>query len=810
MGKRKQPQPVEHVSDDDDEEISEDEAFNSDDERKYGGFFAKQDSGSEEDSDDDGDSGSDEEDSADGDGGQYMLDLLDKLDDNPPKNDPSENSSNNNTMAHHVTESQFSSSVIPQTHLTLDTLMEGLKDTAGFGNVQKTMKGVAAGHTTAAPTARVVSDRAQRQIHYQQQSQQVSEWLHTVQQNRQAETLDFRPTQQQQSSTRDVLVGSFVPTTDFEKQLHAALQQAGQEDEQALLKAEEDALNDDLGAHSQLTLEEYQQRRGQLAKMRALLFYQEQKRHHINKIKSKKYRRIRKKQRLRQKEAELDDNPELLQQQQQEAEELQRIKERMTLAHKNTSKWAKRILKRGKNVDVDTRKALSAQLKRGDDLLKRMNATGKNDDDDNSDEDLVETAKKVLAETENDNDNAVQGKGLFKLSFMQRGIQRQREQAKQEARQLLQELEDEERPSDDDDESADEKQEKKKRPKSGKSASKEEMEHVLKEGEMVASSLKFGNSDTTQVTGGITIDVATTSQHSSTLEASALASSDKLPVAQARDGASKTAHKTSETKNKKVQVHTERSSIQEESNPWLVNDNDKTTTPASTSNKGIYSKKKTKKGMVDIDRAIDLLSPSAEDPNANRKNVKSTNTPDENPKRITALTQEELVARAFAGPTPEEAQEEFDREKEHVTEQEDAGRKKRRDDASKTATSSAGWGSWAGEGAPPPKPPRQLPKKLQPPVLKKKRKRQDQVKPGVIIRERRIKRTADAFMLAQIPHPYTSREEYERAMSGGMGREWNVTSGFQAMTRPEVVTRTGKIIQPLSKKVKRQRPAAKF
>ena len=38
--------------------------------------------------------------------------------------------------------------------------------------------------------------------------------------------------------------------------------------------------------------------------MRALLFYEEQKRHRINKIKSKKYRKIRKRQRERQKDAE--------------------------------------------------------------------------------------------------------------------------------------------------------------------------------------------------------------------------------------------------------------------------------------------------------------------------------------------------------------------------------------------------------------------------------------------------------------------------------------------------------------------------
>ncbi|WP_317205189.1 hypothetical protein, partial [Janthinobacterium sp.] len=184
-------------------------------------------------------------------------------------------------------------------------------------------------------------------------------------------------------------------------------------------------------------------------------------------------------------------------------EEVERMKERASLAHKNTSKWAKRILKRGNNVDVDTRRALSAQIKRGDDLLKRMNSTraGEEDDDD-EEEDLVETAS-----TENDNDddnNAVQGKGLFQLSFMKRGIEKQREKAKQEARQLLMELE-----ADDEDycNSDDEKENQKQSPKKKvKVASKAEMKQVLSEGELVALALKFGTSSSIAVSGDINID----------------------------------------------------------------------------------------------------------------------------------------------------------------------------------------------------------------------------------------------------------------------------------------------------------------
>jgi U3 small nucleolar RNA-associated protein 14 len=47
-------------------------------------------------------------------------------------------------------------------------------------------------------------------------------------------------------------------------------------------------------------------------------------------------------------------------------------------------------------------------------------------------------------------------------------------------------------------------------------------------------------------------------------------------------------------------------------------------------------------------------------------------------------------------------------------------------------------------------------------------------------------------------------------MTGAVGKEWNVTSAVKNMTRPDVITRAGKMIQPISKRAKAQRPAAKF
>eukprot|EP00985_Skeletonema_marinoi_P033191 scaffold40696_cov124-Skeletonema_marinoi.AAC.1 len=169
------------------------------------------------------------------------------------------------------------------------------------------------------------------------------------------------------------------------------------------------------------------------------MFYEEQKRNRVNKIKSKKYRKIRKRQREREKEAENEaarlDDP-TLDREKMEQEEMERMKERMTLAHKNTSKWARRVLRRGSKMDIEERRALSLQIAKGDELRRKMmgeDNEGGSDSEGETEEDLLKKARDILME--DDNDTGAEGKkGLFQLAFMQRGQENQRKKAKEEAR----------------------------------------------------------------------------------------------------------------------------------------------------------------------------------------------------------------------------------------------------------------------------------------------------------------------------------------------------------------------------------------
>lgn len=86
---------------------------------------------------------------------------------------------------------------------------------------------------------------------------------------------------------------AFQPTTALESSVDALLKSAGLKDED-ILHTEESMLQ-----MNQLSVEEIAQRRGELRKMRELMFRAEVKAKRIGKIKSKAYRRIKRKEKER-------------------------------------------------------------------------------------------------------------------------------------------------------------------------------------------------------------------------------------------------------------------------------------------------------------------------------------------------------------------------------------------------------------------------------------------------------------------------------------------------------------------------------
>lgn len=109
-----------------------------------------------------------------------------------------------------------------------------------------------------------------------------------------------------------------------------------------------------------------------------------------------------------------------------------------------------------------------------------------------------------------------------------------------------------------------------------------------------------------------------------------------------------------------------------------------------------------------------------------------------------------------------------------------------------------GWGSWGGKGV------RRKPKKAAPKKFTKHiagvdaASRKDAGLNHVILSEKREKQAAK-YLVKDLPFPYTSAAQHEQALRMPTGPEWQTGTTHRSFTRPEVLTRMGQIIDPLSR-----------
>jgi U3 small nucleolar RNA-associated protein 14 len=142
-----------------------------------------------------------------------------------------------------------------------------------------------------------------------------------------------------------------------------------------------------------LTPEEVQARRAELRQMRELMFRAEAKAKRVSKIKSKTYRRIRKKERAKLAEKLGDaEGGDMDEEEVQLKREVERARERATLRHKHTGKWAK-SLKGRSELGEDQQRDLNEMLDRGEKLRRRIQGIGRDEDHAGSDSDTNSEAE---------------------------------------------------------------------------------------------------------------------------------------------------------------------------------------------------------------------------------------------------------------------------------------------------------------------------------------------------------------------------------------------------------------------------------
>ena len=727
--------------------------------------------------------------------------------------------------------------------LRLEDFMNPLSSNVDFADVRKNTKLLAnsqssssnapsaskkGGGALSAPLPSVVQDRLDRQGAYSITRDEVQGWQPTINRLRDAEHLSFplqKPAVTKASTSG--LVATFTPDNDMEASIAAMLTEGGLTEKQ-LAQQEDLAMN-------KLDPEEARARRDELRRMRMLMFRAEQKAKRVSKIKSKAYRKIhrKEKERLKEQMKQLESDQEVDQEDEMQERlkaERDRARERATLKHKNTSKWAKNILSsRHGDHNQEARNELDAQLRRGAELRSKIEARDVGDDSDSEysdgstgDGDDAQVARDAFdelaaleakeaakrAKDEDEFERVGGKKGVYNMKFMKDARQRQYAEIRGQVDDFVTEMQglaDEDAASGDEDMGE---------AVIARKGAQEGASSIYVQGNkgraMYGSTPAAGRAPAavqpkTRAPKDEQGAVKSNAQPKSSDASAAARSNDAGVEIGGEATVTKTQCKAKPTKPSlsTTNVGTNDDDDDDACNPWLsISSNGQasklsrkkndTTLVSNASKSALRASKTASKSAsgaaarrsdetISIDLSSRLhkaLSDSEDEPSLIGSGTTARSG------QLTALQQRHLVADAFAA---DDVVAEFTAEKQAIV---DA-------DASKSIdTRLPGWGSWVGRGIPT--------RPTQPSHLKRitgidPAKRKDANMSNVIISHRRDKKL-DKYTQKDLPHPYTSKAQYQSAMRQPLGKEWNTHIESQRLNLPRVTKKPGSIVKPVVRK----------
>ncbi|PFH47591.1 hypothetical protein AMATHDRAFT_181790 [Amanita thiersii Skay4041] len=742
--------------------------------------------------------------------------------------------------------------------LKLEDLLASLPSNPSLQFLKKSTKDLTStsaksGKKLSAPLPHRTQERIDREAAYEQTKGEVNKWKETMKQIRDAEHLSF-PLQDQKTGMGRVsnleLTAKFKPTTELETSIDALLKSANLRDESSVTKTETHILQS-----NNLTLEEVAERRAELRKMRSLMFRAELKARRMNKIKSKTYRRLKRKEKesLAEKLRDADGDDSEEGEEERLKREVERARERATLKHKHTGKWAKQMKAKGGTLDENERKEMEEMLVRGEKLRRKIKGVGSDEssnDEDESDEDGEVDEERIkqsaFDEIQKVNEKDAQleaslatngSNSVFNMKFMRNAMAREKAAADKIADDFVKEMAGIDQGASDGGEDASEDNKGgldgvTQDPSTGVVSQRMGGRVMLHPGAKPVAPRLLGSfasaSDTSSVTLKST-DLLSPPPNPSTSHGQPFAmevtptptlSTPSSPVLlrpfaeelnpwltrpEAIEASSKAARKNeiivdkdskaadkSKNKLKKVTRKLEVEKAKAKDDAKLEIDKDKVLVAESRENKVMVNGEREDKGKGKA---------KAPTPVANTVQQDIGGDEDDSDVNSEVEEQETALEARKSGRLPK-AFEQRDLVAQafagdNVVEQfEEAKRLEIEADAPKEVdTTLPGWGSWGGKGI------RKAPPK--PSLIKKiaginPTARADHNKAHVIISERRDKK-ASKYLVKDLPFPYTSRAQFERSMERPLGIEWNTRVGFQRGTLPKVVTKPGTVITPLKK-----------
>lgn len=812
-------------ADDDDSELDSDEAFGESDEEKFEGYAfrgsrsqKKQDGSDEEGGDDGASLGSDaidladaldqssEDDDDEGSAGdtesgseedEESGSEEDEDDEDDDELDPSKLGELQNIIKGFAdTEEDADAEKGPSSKQTIsleDLGLSGVKDPLikkSLKLMKKEEKAEAAKKGTSkkldVPLPRRQQDQLLRAAAYEKTSETLDRWNETVKHNRRADHLMFPLAHTLPDAGLDN--GQLQPLTkktagtELEQTIMSIMEESGL-GPSAKSKDEPKKHIDANGEEKTISRAELKELWAQRRRERELQSREQARSKRIKKIKSKTYRRVHRKERLGDEADALEDmraNGEIDSEEEREAAHRRRALERVGAKHKE-SKWAKMGSKAGRAVwDEDYRAGLADMARRNEELRKRVEGkteTGDSDEDDSGDSSGDEhgTARLLkeldaVDDADDDDDDRPHAK-LMKMAFMQRAEAQQKQANDELVAQLRRELE-----SGGEEEEAD-------------------------DTEVQVGRRTFGM--------GKDKETPKPTRESSGTSGGAISNGAKA----------KSSSKTSTTDAFPAVV--EPSSAPGPAGAWQ--------SASSGRKKGKKSVTRAEVAELDLDAAAQTASKSAsaaKSSKAKELSKSGTGRPvstaqaddgdssDDEIHLPLAVRDLELVNRAFGG---EDVVAEFEAEKEAIASD---------DDEKMIDATMPGWGSWAGEGISKRALKRNKGKVMTKKEGIKKKDRKDAKLDRVIMSEKRNRKVraellepivssfffsnvansiADSvcvqnekYLASQLPHPFESRQQYERSLRLPVGPEWVTKESFQQATKPRVIVKQG-IIAPMAK-----------
>ncbi|KAH0565978.1 hypothetical protein GP486_000624 [Trichoglossum hirsutum] len=711
--------------------------------------------------------------------------------------------------------------------VTNHSLKRSLRIIAADGNPKGSSSRNSIPSKLEVPLARRQQDRLDRSAAYEKSKETLNRWIDTIKHMRRAEHLSFPlpgPSGETSGGARRLppTAGS-EPLNELETTIQSILQESGlvtsngEADESTILSFEEQQTN-------KMPLEEVQTRRAQLRMARELLFREEVRAKRIKKIKSKSYRRVHRKQREKT-EKGVREALALAGVNTSDGDEdgRRRAEERMGARHRE-SKWAKTVKGSRRGAwDEDTRAGIVEMARRGEELRRRIGGKQIRDTGDNLELSVHDTSdsdshscdsggegsegderKKLLYQLQ-EVGSSLHSSGLgprstsklFSLKFMQKAEAARKAENDAAASKLQRELAG-------DSHSSDEEQATTTLVGRKKYGSTKSLKRIYANSGVLnepGGGSRPGEGDTI----GTRLDVVTDMKGPL---------GTKHPAEQAEDLPTAPGNRGSET------IVETKAAI----NPWMDRGEIKPQHPRRRRNESGGRKQsadrkansetkasRTKASSIDgtpddviIDSSLAFLAPrSIHTPKetavtnskvsssaSERKSVTAipemgrSDSEDEKLNMLAPIRDQELMKRAFAG---DDVVGEFEEEKRKIIHEEEE---------KVIDNTLPGWGNWTGAGVG-----RKGEKRNRGKVISKlegikEGNRRDAKLDRVIVNEKQVKKNAK-YLASSLPHPFETREQYERSLRLPVGPEWTTKETFQNATKPRVILRQGRVIDPM-------------